>query len=357
MNITICENLKKLRKEKGNTQEELAEHLGISMQAVSKWERGEGYPDITLIPALALYYNVTSDELLGMTDVAINAKIDEYCEKFNKLNHIGDMKACIDIMREALAEYPRNFKLMMNLAHALFSNDNNKDEVINICERVLENCTEDNLRQGAIQLLCFTYPHVGKRDRAIELAKKMPTMCLCSGMLLEHIYERGSEDQVKTLQWNIQEHIDWIRLDLDMLAKQENLTLDEKILCYETSNKLYEAIYYDGNLLFYHNRLAWNYYYLGKYQMKKDKDTTIKHLFMAEKHAVAYDEIAERELPYTSIFVNKCIHSPSGTSKNWIGTECGQLFGRLNEECFVSLHDNPEFIALKERLMERQKSM
>jgi transcriptional regulator with XRE-family HTH domain len=77
MNISIDENLKKLRKQKGNTQQQLAEHLNMSVQSVSKWECGEGYPDITLIPAIALYYNVTSDQLLGMEEHCIKAKINE----------------------------------------------------------------------------------------------------------------------------------------------------------------------------------------------------------------------------------------------------------------------------------------
>ncbi|MBR5767614.1 MAG: helix-turn-helix transcriptional regulator, partial [Clostridia bacterium] len=81
MNIKLSEQLKKLRREKGNTQEDLANHLGISTQAVSKWEREEGYPDITLLPAIASYYNVSVDDLLGVGKIEKEKKLNAYRDK------------------------------------------------------------------------------------------------------------------------------------------------------------------------------------------------------------------------------------------------------------------------------------
>ena len=65
MNIEIANRLQKLRKEKGLSQEELAEKLGISRQAVSKWERAEASPDTDNLILLARLYGVSLDELLN----------------------------------------------------------------------------------------------------------------------------------------------------------------------------------------------------------------------------------------------------------------------------------------------------
>lgn len=63
--MTIGKNVKRLRQNKGITQEQLGEMLGISSQAVSKWENGSALPDITVLPKLADYFGISIDELMG----------------------------------------------------------------------------------------------------------------------------------------------------------------------------------------------------------------------------------------------------------------------------------------------------
>ena len=63
------EKLQDLRKNKGLTQEELAEALYVSRTAISKWESGRGYPNIDSLKEIAKYFSVTIDELLSSNEV------------------------------------------------------------------------------------------------------------------------------------------------------------------------------------------------------------------------------------------------------------------------------------------------
>lgn len=74
MKLSIGNKIKALRRERGVTQEQLAASIGISFQAVSKWENDIALPDITLVPALASYFNISIDELFGFN-------LKEICEK------------------------------------------------------------------------------------------------------------------------------------------------------------------------------------------------------------------------------------------------------------------------------------
>ena len=62
----FLEIFKALRKDKGLTQKQIAEILGISPQIISRWETGTSYPDIMMLPAIASYFDITTDDLLGI---------------------------------------------------------------------------------------------------------------------------------------------------------------------------------------------------------------------------------------------------------------------------------------------------
>ena len=68
MKLTIGENIRNYRKKNDLTQEEFAERLGVTYQSVSRWENGNTYPDIELLPAIAKVLGITLDELMGMTE-------------------------------------------------------------------------------------------------------------------------------------------------------------------------------------------------------------------------------------------------------------------------------------------------
>ena len=79
MQINLKDKLRSLRMQKNITQEALANHLGITPQSVGKWERGEGFPDITLLPRIAFYFDITVDELLCVDQVGVEETIAFVC--------------------------------------------------------------------------------------------------------------------------------------------------------------------------------------------------------------------------------------------------------------------------------------
>ncbi len=74
MEISIGENIRRLRKDRNMTQRDLALRLNVSIQAVSKWERSYSYPDVTLLVPIADIFSVTLDELFKPENAEKNAK-------------------------------------------------------------------------------------------------------------------------------------------------------------------------------------------------------------------------------------------------------------------------------------------
>ena len=85
MQLVLGEKIRELRRRDGRTQEALAEAIGVTSQAVSRWEANGGYPDMEMIPSIANYFGISIDELFGYNNER-SKKIDELAAKIDQMN-------------------------------------------------------------------------------------------------------------------------------------------------------------------------------------------------------------------------------------------------------------------------------
>ena len=103
MLINLGEKIRKLRKRDGRTQEALAGALGVTSQAVSRWEADSGYPDIETIPSIANYFHITIDELFGYNSER-DKKIGKILADADAMINVqGDMTPCVKLLRDAIS--------------------------------------------------------------------------------------------------------------------------------------------------------------------------------------------------------------------------------------------------------------
>ncbi|MBQ3523092.1 MAG: helix-turn-helix transcriptional regulator [Clostridia bacterium] len=153
MTIYFGENIKRLRKEKELTQETLADFLGVSFQTISKWERGETYPDITMLPIISRFFNTTVDNLLGVNKSREEKQIKEYLRLYDEMK-LKDLTLTFNKFQEAVKEFPNDFRILIRYMELLyevkgFGQGKYKDiskEIASIYEKIQNRCTDDNIR-------------------------------------------------------------------------------------------------------------------------------------------------------------------------------------------------------------------
>ena len=119
----ICTRLKSLRIERNMTQTDVAHALGVTTQAVSRWESQTTLPDITLLVPIAEFYGVTTDYLLGHDIAEKEKEILEYldsCESAQAFRNPDEWNIIIEKTRGMLRRYPTDHRLMLELCNELF---------------------------------------------------------------------------------------------------------------------------------------------------------------------------------------------------------------------------------------------
>ena len=184
MIIYLSENIKKLRRERELTQENLAEFLGVTSQSVSNWERGESYPDITMLPEIAGFFKVSVDELLGVNRAEDEAEIIKELEAYDNLTDNELKQEMINRLRE---KFPNDFRILLRymscLVHFKENTPENVAKIIAIYENIKQNCSNDKIRISAKRHIAELYKGLSeKEDSGItfedceKIIKEMPRM-------------------------------------------------------------------------------------------------------------------------------------------------------------------------------------
>ena len=219
MELLIGRNIKQLRRERELTQEEVAAHLGISFQAISKWERGDGYPDITMLPAIANYFGVTVDELLGMDSIEKQQRYDAVNREYEENRVAGRYAENAELMQAALKEWPNDALLLVQLAasyHHLGDTPEEKREFLRkaaaVEEQILRYCDDCEVRGATMYNICFTYEKLGEHEKAVEQAKKLPNLYKARENALVYFLKGGERRDIARsaltpLMWALSVHM------------------------------------------------------------------------------------------------------------------------------------------------------
>lgn len=299
MQVKLGEKIRELRRRDGRTQEALAEAVGVTSQAVSRWETGGSYPDVEIMPAIANYFNVTIDELFGYTNNH-ERKIDEIIRRVDAF-HIkirGDdewVEDCLAILREGLAEFPQNDRLLITLAETLseagwrrhrewlyyddagyIQHDYDRHrkneywtEAVKICENLIGTAKDNTIVTKAISILVLLYRNLGETSKAIAYAERMPELKNSREVMLAAASDGKREA----------EYIGALLLEMagkfaeqmvyGLIANRHHYESDMPIAKIRGAIEIFSLVCDDGNFGQYHRDLVDLYLYLSRIQWER----------------------------------------------------------------------------------------
>lgn len=332
MQLDLGNNIRNLRHRDKRTQEALAEALGVTSQAVSRWEAGGSYPDMSLIPSIANYFGVTIDELFGYHNEREN-KINSLISRIQEMkwkNNGADtnMNETIALARNALVEFPGNDRLMVCLASVLYTAGYSRygehhltdsegydvydtqrhreyaewREAVTLYEKALLTLEDGDFRRVAVGELMQLYVNMGMYEKSHALAEKAPgiystkeymCICACDGKERVQAYGRAILGML---------HASAVLMVQDVLTAKQNLSVPEKISGIQGAIRLFDTVCTDGNYG-EHNRLLARIFTLLSLYLWLDgrNDEAFDALDRSLNHFRMFEELCAKEAPtYTA---------------------------------------------------------
>jgi len=196
--INIAQNIIKKRKEKGITQDDLANFIGVSKASVSKWETGQSYPDIVFLPQLAAYFNISLDELMGyepqMTHEDIRKLYKELSTEFAERPFDEVKNRCHEIIKKYFSCFPLLFQMGVLFVNYGWTSKNDEQKAATLAEakklfiRVKEESNDLELKHFALNLEATCELMLGNPTEVINLLKDVSKSRLTNEVLLSQAY-------------------------------------------------------------------------------------------------------------------------------------------------------------------------
>ncbi len=348
--MSIGTTIKKLRRDRNITQEQLAEMLGVSTNAVSQWECDKTAPDISHLPILANIFEVSADVLLEI-DIAKSKKqteIKEFTAKYAELHSRGKTAERLKLSRAMQKKYPNDETVRYHLMRVLQNGyiDESFDEIVMLGEHLLES-TNMEYKMGTIRGLCFTYLHKGDRSKALEYADMMPP----AEDLYLHVLEGGElVEHCQNYFWKVCDRM-YLYMKYLIDCKDSGYTHEEKHTIWNSLYNMFHMIFTDKDFGFYNDRLARISFFMalesGKAGLFERAIEELEKLLMHLENYKGFKEIA-----HSSLLVNKIKIDQSNIAKSSEET-LGHAYLRYlnnNDNVFSPIKNDPRYTSIKEHL-------
>ncbi len=317
MKICIGENIKRLRQEKGLTQEVLADFIGVTFQSVSRWERGESYPDITLLPVIAEFFSVSVDELLGANKNRDEAEINKLLKEHDNYT---DEKLILKSIIALKERYPNDYRVQLRwMSYLIFYNweelEKNTPEIVSIYNYIQNNCTSDAVRICAKRyyiylmsnLACKENPKVSFEDYEY-IIREMPLMRdgRENYYYLYRLHKHPDADKIA--MESIEEALFIFYCNFsDYYYMTDKFSLDYRIEISEKTKDFFNYIYNDGNYSrMWRTVMSRCYGMLGFFYFQKGNEKkSLQNLKRAAELAVKFDNLDRITTLHSDLFEGK----------------------------------------------------
>ena len=199
--MKINEIIRERRNAQGLTQEQVADYLGVSTPAVSKWEKGNCYPDIMLLSPLARLLKVDLNTLLSFNEELTEKEIINFVNELSEVVYKEGFDIGFKKAMDKIHEYPTCHKLILNVAiilqgaNLMWNKDNKKEYEIsidNLFEKVI-NSEDFEVRNQAISMTMYRYLDRKEYDKAQSCIDKLPNVNYNKEILQGSLYRRMGE--------------------------------------------------------------------------------------------------------------------------------------------------------------------